>query len=83
MKLEMRVWDLDIRMELEDVDADDQLKVLQTAKDLIETLQFMEKVELHITTVTEEETVEDESEESPEKSEEVAHDDAGEDRIVV
>ena len=81
MKLEMRVWDLDIRMELEDVVADDQLKVLQTAKDLIETLQFMEKVELHITTRVEDS--EEELAETPKESEEVAHDDAGEDRIVV
>lgn len=81
MKLEMRVWDLDIYMELEDVDADDQLKVLQTAKDLIETLRFMEKVELHITTRVEDS--EEELAETPEESEEVAHDDAGEDRIVV
>lgn len=80
MKLEMRVWDLDIYMELEDVDADDQLKVLQTAKDLIETLQFMEKVELHITTRVEDS--EEKIAETPEESEEVAHD-AGEDRIVV
>lgn len=82
MKLEMRARDLDVRMKLEDYSTVNQLKVLQAAKDLIEILQFMDKVELHITTVTEEEE-EDKLEKFSEESEEVAHDDEGEDGTLV
>jgi hypothetical protein len=51
MKLEMRVYDLDIRLELEDDDAEDQLAVLSTVKDLLETLSRFEKVNVSITQI--------------------------------
>jgi hypothetical protein len=48
MKLEMRAWDLDVRIELEDDDTLDQLQVLTTVKDLLETLSQYEKVSVSI-----------------------------------
>jgi len=48
MKLEMRAWDLDVRIELEDDDSLDQLQVLSTVKDLLETLSQYEKVSVSI-----------------------------------
>ena len=47
----MRVYDLDIRLELEDDDAEDQLAVLSTVKDLLETLSRFEKVNVSITQI--------------------------------
>jgi len=51
MKLEMRAYNLDIRLELEDNDAVDQVAVLFTVKDLIETLRRFEKVNVSVTQV--------------------------------
>jgi len=59
MKLEMRVYDLDIRLELEDDDAEDQLAVLSTVKDLLETLSRFEKVNVSITQIADPEDDED------------------------
>ena len=44
----MRAWDLDVRIELEDDDSLDQLQVLSTVKDLLETLSQYEKVSVSI-----------------------------------
>jgi len=52
MKLEMRVWDMDVRVELEDDEAEDQLSVLTTVKDLLDTLARFEKVNVSITQVS-------------------------------
>lgn len=59
MKLEMRVYDLDIHLELEDDDAEDQLAVLSTVKDLLETLSRFEKVNVSITQIADPEDDED------------------------
>ena len=59
MKLEMRVYDLDIRLELEDNDAEDQLAVLTTVKDLLEMLSRFEKVNVSITQIADPEDDED------------------------
>lgn len=48
MKLEMRAWDLDVKLELEDNDSLDQLQVLDTVKNLLETLAQYEKVDITI-----------------------------------
>lgn len=48
MKLEMRAWDLDVRIELEDDDSLDQLQVLTHVRDLLETLSQYEKVSVNI-----------------------------------
>ncbi|NCZ29613.1 MAG: hypothetical protein EBX70_07960 [Betaproteobacteria bacterium] len=48
MKLEMRAWDLDVRVELEDDDSLDQLAVLTVVRDLLDTLSQYEKVDISI-----------------------------------
>ena len=53
MKLEMRVWDMDVRLELEDDDTEDQLSVLTTVRDLLDMLSRFEKVNVSITQVEE------------------------------
>lgn len=57
MKLEMRAWDLDVKLELEDDDSLDQLQVLDTVKNLLETLAQYEKVDITIKQLDTEETV--------------------------
>ena len=57
MKLEMRAWDLDVKLELEDDDSLDQLQVLDTVKNLLETLAQYEKVDIKIKQLGTEETV--------------------------
>ena len=57
MKLEMRAWDLDVKLELEDDDSLDQLQVLDTVKNLLETLAQYEKVDITIKQLNTEETV--------------------------
>ena len=57
MKLEMRAWDLDVKLELEDNDTLDQLQVLDTVKNLLETLAQYEKVDITIKQLNTEETV--------------------------
>ncbi len=47
----MRAWDLDVKVELQDDDAIDQLAVLGLVKDLLETLSQFEKVNVNITQV--------------------------------
>jgi len=53
MKLEMRVWDMDVRLELEDDDTEDQLSVLTTVRDLLDMLSRFEKVNVSITQIIE------------------------------
>lgn len=48
MKLEMRVWDLDVKVELHDEDAEDQLRVLTMVRDLLDVLGDYEKVDISI-----------------------------------
>ena len=48
MKLEMRAWDLDVRIELEDDDSLDQLQVLTHVRDLLDVLSNNEKVNVRI-----------------------------------
>lgn len=57
MKLEMRAWDLDVKLELEDDDSLDQLQVLDTVKNLLETLAQYEKVDITIKQLDTEESV--------------------------
>jgi hypothetical protein len=59
MKLEMRAWDLDVKLELEDDDSLDQLQVLDTVKNLLETLAQYEKVDITIKQLYTEENVQD------------------------
>jgi hypothetical protein len=51
MKLEMRAWDMDVRVELEDGDNEDGAGVLLTVKDLIDTLSRFDKVNVSIATI--------------------------------
>ena len=53
----MRAWDLDVKLELEDDDSLDQLQVLDTVKNLLETLAQYEKVDITIKQLDTEETV--------------------------
>ena len=64
MKLEMRAWDLDVRVELEDDDSLDQLAVLTVVRDLLDTLSQYEKVDISIKQVADPE--DDDSEEDHE-----------------
>lgn len=57
MKLEMRAWDLDVKLELEDNDTLDQLQVLDLVKNLLETLAQYEKVDITIKQLDTEESV--------------------------
>lgn len=54
MKLEMRAWDLDVKVELEDDDTLDQTQVLDTVKNLLNTLVQYEKVNISITQIVDE-----------------------------
>lgn len=61
MKLEMRVFNLDVAVELDDDQYYDQLAVLENVKALIHSLEQFDSVYLHVETVredTEEEVVE-------------------------
>lgn len=53
MKLEMRAWDLDVKLELQDDDVVDQLQVLEVVKNLLDTLSQFEKVNVVIKQVEE------------------------------
>lgn len=59
MKLEMRAWDLDVKLELQDDDSLDQLQVLDTVKNLLETLAQYEKVDITIKQLYTEEHVQE------------------------
>lgn len=54
MKLEMRAWDLDVKIELEDDDSLDQLQVLTHVRDLLDVLSNYEKVNVRIEQISEE-----------------------------
>lgn len=58
MKLEMRVWDLDIKVELEDSKGNnDQLEVLSQIKELVDTLTQYDHVNVSIVQVEDNEEV--------------------------
>ncbi len=59
MKLEMRAWDLDIRLEIEDENSYNQLEVIQAVKDLLDTLTTYSSVNLSIVSVPQEEEDDD------------------------
>jgi hypothetical protein len=54
MKLEMRVFNLDVAVELDDDQYYDQLAVLENVKTLIHSLEQFDSVYLHVETVREE-----------------------------
>ena len=53
MKLEMRVFNLDVCVELDDDQYYDQLEVLENVKSLVRSLEQFDSVYLHIETVKE------------------------------
>jgi len=53
MKLEMRVFNLDVALELDDDQYYDQLAVLENVKTLIHSLEQFDSVYLHVETVRE------------------------------
>jgi hypothetical protein len=55
MKLEMRVYDLDVRLEIDDNDNFDTLEVLQNVKNLLEELKVYDRVNLSVMTAPYEE----------------------------
>lgn len=63
MKLEMRVFNLDVAVELDDDQYYDQLAVLENVKTLIHSLEQFDSVYLHVETVRED--TEEEVEGSP------------------
>jgi hypothetical protein len=63
MKLEMRAWDLDVRIELEDDDSLDQLQVLTHVRDLLDVLSNYEKVNVRIEQISEEDHSDDDHKE--------------------
>lgn len=81
MKLEMRVWDMDVRLELEDDDTEDQLSVLTTVRDLLDMLSRFEKVNVSITQIedADEEVAEEDEEEN---HTEVVQDHAEENQVI-
>lgn len=80
MKLEMRVWDMDVRLELQDDDAEDQLSVLTTVRDFLDMLSRFEKVNISITQVVNDADVAEEEEH--EDVSEVAQDHAEENQVI-
>ena len=48
MKLEMRIYDLDVRLEMNDDDNFDTLEVLQNVKNLLEELKVYDHVNLSV-----------------------------------
>jgi len=71
MKLEMRVFNLDVCLELDDDQYYDQLEVLENVKSLVRSLEHFESVYLHI------ETVKENSQEETETVDEVVVDSDG------
>ena len=59
MKLEMRVYDLDVKLELNDNDNFDTLEILQGIKNLLDELENFDNVNLSIVSVVSQETDED------------------------
>ena len=51
MKLEMRIYDLDVRLEMDDNDNFDTLEVLQNVKNLLEELKVYDHVNLSVISV--------------------------------
>jgi len=71
MKLEMRVFNLDVSVDLDDDQYYDQLEVLENVKSLVRSLEHFESVYLHI------ETVKEDSQEDKETVDEVVVDSDG------
>jgi hypothetical protein len=51
MKLEMRIYDLDVRLEMNDDDNFDTLEVLQNVKNLLEELKVYDHVNLSVISI--------------------------------
>jgi hypothetical protein len=51
MKLEMRIYDLDVRLEMNDDDNFDTLEVLQNIKNLLEELKVYDHVNLSVISI--------------------------------
>lgn len=68
MKLEMRIYDLDVRLEMNDNDNLDTLEVLQNVKNLLEELKVYDHVNLSVIS-----TPYDDDDESEEDFEEAVH----------
>ena len=74
MKLEMRAWDLDVKVELEDDDSLDPTEVFTTVKTLLETLVKYEKVSVSVQQIVDPEDDNDEDDEDDdEQHDEVNH----------
>jgi hypothetical protein len=69
MKLEMRIYDLDVRLEMNDDDNFDTLEVLQNIKNLLEELKVYDNVNLSVISIPY-----DDDDEPEEDSEELADD---------
>lgn len=60
MKLEMRAWDMDIRLDIEDSESTyNQLELIQSIKDLLDNLTTFNKVNFSIVSVPQDESSED------------------------
>lgn len=60
MKLEMRAWDMDIRLDIEDSDDTyNQLELIQSIKDLLDNLTTFNKVNFSIVSAPQNESSED------------------------
>jgi len=61
MKLEMRAWDLDVRLEVEDDNQFNQLELIQNVKNLLDELSAFEKVNFSVVSVPQDESLDEES----------------------
>lgn len=60
MKLEMRAWDMDIRLDIEDSESTyNQLELIQSIKNLLDNLTTFNKVNFSIVSVPQNESSED------------------------
>lgn len=61
MKLEIRAWDLDVRLEVEDDNQFNQLELIQNVKNLLDELSAFEKVNFSVVSVPQDESLDEES----------------------
>jgi len=61
MKLEMRAWDLDVRLEVEDDNQFNQLELIQNVKNLLDELSAFEKVNFSVVSVPQDKSLDEES----------------------
>jgi len=73
MKLEMRIYNLDVRLEMNDDDNFDTLEVLQNVKNLLEELKVYDHVNLSVISIPDED--DNEPEEDFEETEYEQHQD--------